>query len=237
MSIEFVNKKCGERITSLVNTLKGSFPDKYEVVKSVEADKILNKLEDSPGEVFKPILSADFPALETKLQKFDLPLHSCSKYNYYFTPTVPKNLLDEAPNDFTHEKMEVLSESRQEHQRLLWIYQDRITYEHSSHSNSTFHSPFKSAIDFIAKQHDLPKIPVPEADPGIVQEKVDAQRRRMQSLSSHVINKQKMIAKMIKDRELFQHEYSNIPDEQKKPVNELQIPFPFAKLFDEDSKK
>lgn len=235
--IEFVNRKCGERITNLVNSLKSSFPEKFVYVKTVETDKILDKIDSEPDLVFKPLAEMSFPMQETTLPKYNSPLTKYNNYPFYLASTVDKKMLDESSHTFNGTKIEFLRDSRQEHQRLLWIFRDRVSYENFSQPTSQFKSPFKTAVEFISEQQDIPRQNKHEATEEMNQERMASIIRKAQSSSNQMIGKQKLIMKMIKDREQFQSDYSPNEGEQRKPVTELPVAFPFTKLFEADQSK
>ena len=230
--IEFVNKKSVERVSHLVSELRENFESVKPTIVEHTANKILEKIDKEPLFGISEESFLHFKINGEEVPKYKSPLQPLQPYSFTFPPTLPKEISEKEKSDeLALKKKQFIIESRQEHHRLLWAFQDRLTFDAYSQEGSGFKSPFNTAAKLLAKEME---IPFNENDTK--EGKTASLLRKSQSESSEILDRQLKVAKMIQDRE--QYRLNNALDASlPRKASEVPVVFPFSILCDNESSK
>lgn len=234
-SICFVNAKSKERVLKLVGEMKECFKPIESHTELVACD-IINKLTDNPE------LYAKYPILESmkpSAQGIPVVKASSAPLRPFLFPTYPSSIQGdyqkESSTRFAEERRKFMISSREEHQRLLFAFQDRLTRELTSGDDHYMPSPFQTAMKKITTEQDIPDYSNDKQRKETIQTRFNSLMRKSQKQTHSILDYQKRCAKLIQDEEQFhviQAKKAADPNTDIKDARSLAISFPFVFLSD-----
>ena len=233
--IKFVNTKSKERVLKLVSKMKDCFKP-IETKTELIATKIVEELDDQPQNYLRhPILDTIKPnpdeqpiskASTAPLKPFLFPT---------YPSTAPKDYAQLSDKEYTKARRQFLIECREEHQRLLYTFQDRLTRELCTADDHFLTSSFQDAMQSISREQNIPPAAT-EKRKEALQSRFNSLMRRSQRQTLSVLEFQKRAAKLLQDQERFvviHPQKSETENEtQKKEPGPISITFPFSFLSD-----
>ena len=236
-TLKFVNKKSSERVLELVDEIKAAF-DRPELRVDNSAHESLNRFDDDLSLL---IASSDVLSYSSDAEPPQVSpprLASLKPFLFAFFPaTTPRG----DDSSFGRARAKFLEESRLEHERLLWSFQDRLVRDLCSADDQFQQSPFQIATVQLAKEQTLP-IHLVEKRKVTLQARFSALMKKSQKKAASVIEAQKRTSKIIMDEKQFQ---TNFEKMQKNELNqntidrqyEVPVYCPFSFLCDANFSK
>lgn len=235
--LTFVNKKSSERVQELVDEIRKAFAPRKEELDTSPM-KALELIENDPSLIFKsPQIEeltpdsnppAVMPPRLASLKPFLFPYHPAADIR---TQTDP---------EFGPVKRKFMEESRIEHHRLLWAFQDRLVRDLCAADDQFQLSPFQIATTQLAKEQALP-IHLVEKRKENLQNRFSHLMKKSQKLAAQVIDSQKRNSKLLQDRKQFDIQYEMMQKNDAKMLTEKPVEFPvycpFSFLFDQSYTK
>ncbi|EAY23220.1 hypothetical protein TVAG_185260 [Trichomonas vaginalis G3] len=234
-SIRFVNAKSKERVLKLVGEMKECFKP-VETHTELKACEIIDKLTETP-ELYLKHPSLD--SVKSSDQGIPIVKASSAPLRPFLFPTYPSAISEDymiqSTPKFAEERRNFMISSREEHQRLLFAFQDRLTRELTSGDEHYIPSPFQTAMANIASDQDIPSFAIDKQRKETIQTRFNALLRKSQKQTHTVLEFQKRCAKLIQDEEQFhilQDKKAGKPENEIKDPKPLSITFPFSFLSD-----
>ena len=239
-SIQFVNTKSKERVLKLVSEMKECFKP-VETKTELIASKVLEELDKEPQNYLRhPILDN----IKQNPEEQPISKASTAPLRPFLFPTypstVPKDYAELSDRDYARARRNFLIECREEHQRLLYTFQDRLTRELCTADDHFLSSSFQDAMQNISKDQDIPAAAT-EKRKEALQSRFNSLMRRSQKQTLQVLEFQKRCAKLLQDQEKFvaTHKPKSEKVGEEKPAAKetpepgpINITFPFSFLSD-----
>jgi hypothetical protein len=237
--LRFVNKKSTERVLELVDEIKASFRQPELEVDTAPAE-CLRKIEEHPELLFSSPQILDIkpdPRPPPPTPRFA----ALKGFLFPFNPaSIPKQKtkLDDASEEVRHD---FLTESRLEHERLLWSFQDRLIRHLCATDEQFQREPFQVATAQLAKEQTLPiHLVAKRKNPESIQQRYNMLLKKSQKKALAVLEGQKRDAKMIRDAKQFEINFAKLQKNEPISLNdkffELPVVCPFPFLFDGGTK-
>lgn len=233
--LRFVNKKSTERVAELVEKIRHLTP-----VATEEADAAPRELMDKFD--LNPDLLLEIPNIE-ELAAGNKPepvtrarLASLKPFIFpYYPPTKPNSCNE---REFAQAKREFLTQSRDEHHRLLTSFQDRLLRDLCCADDQFQLSPFQIATTQLANEQLLP-IHQFEKRKENLQTRFNSLIKKSQKRTAQVLDSEKRMAKIIQEKFQFDVISKNIKIEPHEIEQILEMPVvcPFSFLCDTGTSK
>jgi hypothetical protein len=230
-SLRFVKKKSRERVLELVEEIKASFCQPAVAMDPAPA-ACLARVEDHPE------LLLTCPHVLELCPDADPPPNVAPRLaalKPFLFPFYPATAPRAADPESERTRSDFLSQSRLQHQRLLWAFQDRLIRDLCAADEQFQLEPFETATAQIAREQSLP-VKYVEKKQGTLQNRYNALLKKSQKKAAAVLEAQRREAKLIREAKLFE---LNCPKMQKnEPIvgteNQFELPVvcPFSFLTD-----
>ena len=233
-SIHFANTKSKERVLKLVNEMKDCFKP-VETKSEMIAGKVIDQLDKEPENYLRhPILDT----LKQNPEEKSINKASTAPLKPFLFPTypstAPKDYAQQSDDHYARARRQFLIECREEHQRLLYTFQDRLTRELCTADDHFLTSAFQDAMQSISNEQNIPAVAT-EKRKEALQSRFNSLMRRSQKQTLTVLEFQKRCAKLLQDQEMFivTHQPNADPEEPpKREPGPITITFPFSFLSD-----
>jgi hypothetical protein len=230
-SLRFVNKKSRERVLELVEEIKASFCQPAIAMDPAPA-ACLARVEDHPELLLTCPHVLDLSPDPNPPPNVTPRLAALKPFLFPFYPaTAPKG----ADPESERSRSEFLSQSRLQHQRLLWAFQDRLVRDLCAADDQFQPEPFETATAQIAKEQSLP-VKYVEKKQGTLQNRYNALLKKSQKKAVAVLEAQRREAKLIREAKLFELNFAkmqkNEPIVETEKQFELPVVCPFSFLSD-----
>lgn len=231
-SLKFVNKKSSERVLELVDEIKTAF-NRPEIQIDHTAPESIAKADDnleyllSSSDILKYQQDDDSPSMNPSR------LASLKPFLFPFYPALMPNTSPSQTSDseFNKIRRSFLTESRLEHERLLWSFQDRLVRDLCSADDQFMQAPFHIATVQLAKEQTLP-IHLVEKRKLTLQTRFNTLMKKSQKKTASVLEAEKRTAKMIQDRKQFQINFAKMQkNELPSPTLDKQFEIPVTCPF------
>lgn len=241
-SLTFVNKKSSERVLELVDEIKTAF-SRPELKIENKAPECLAKADNNlelllhTSNILKYEQDPDPPQMNpprlASLKPFLFPFYPAS-----VPKTSQKPILD---SDFNESRRNFLVDSRLDHERLLWSFQDRFVRDLCTGDDQSMQAPFQIATVQLAKEQTLP-IHLVEKKKVTLQTRYNALMKKSQKKTATVLEIEKRNAKMVQDIKQFQINFSRmqkneLPSATIDKQYEIPVSCPFSFLCDTNNTK
>ena len=234
ISIQFVNKKSKERVMKLVEDMKTCFAP-IETKTEKIATKVVDLLDNKREEYIRhPLIDG----LKQSEKEEPIMKASTAPLKPFLFPAYPSSIQgDYAKNSeerFAKSRRQFMIESREEHQRLLYAFQDRLTRELCTADEHFLASPFQDAMANISLDQNIPPSAT-EKRKEAIQSRFNSLMRRSQKQTIAVLENQKRCAKLLQDQEMFtiiHDQKESAADSLKRNPAPITISFPFSFLSD-----
>ena len=221
-SLHFSNNKSSTRVVELVSSIK-------ETLNSARVDKDLTEinlklaeLREHPESLFKGITISKPDPEEIPPTPKLMPIKP------FLFPSYPTSV--HLPYDDTYEDLreQMLTDSRTEHLRLLWSFQDRLTRDVCTAEEKYSLPPLQAAAAQIAKETGLP-IHLVEKRKENIQSKFNSLIKKSQKKAQIILDNERKAANILIDRKQFLINQTPPGISPSEPLN-LPIICPFSFL-------
>ena len=235
--IQLVNTKSKERVLKLVSEMKECFKP-VETKTELIASKVLDELDKEPEKyLLHPILDN----MKQNPEEQPISKASTAPLRPFLFPTYPstisKDYAELSDKEYSKARRNFLIECREEHQRLLYTFQDRLTRELCTADDHFLTSSFQDAMQNISREQDIPAAAT-EKRKEALQSRFNSLMRRSQKQTIQVLEFQKRCAKLLQDQERFVATHKPVPEKEenknqpKVEPGPITITFPFSFLSD-----
>lgn len=232
LQLDFVNNKSKERVLKIENELIDSLKS-----INVHVDDSASKTIETIGNktelyALNPVLKD----LKSNTKDTEFPKFSIASLRPFLFPSYPATIQQDynlqSNSEYTESRKNFMLESREEHHRLLYAFQDRLTRELCATDDHYQNSPFQDAMTRISIEQNIPPGAGDKRKEGI-QSRFNSLMRRSQKQTIVALESQKRKAKLLHEQEMFNitHPNPESKDAEKNP-QPLNITFPFSFLSD-----
>lgn len=237
--IKFVHKKSTQQIEGLIRQIK-EFYQANKSMKDKKEEDCLKSISESSVELFNvPPNLFNLKPCDEKTVNHTTKFTSLKPFLFpYFPTNVQKNSDGTLDKEYEKDKKKFLIESRNEHQRLLYSFQDRLLKNLQNSDEDFQMSPFQIANAQLAKEQMFPVFTQNNND--LLSNRFNNLMKMSQKETSNLLELQKRKCEMIQDQQQFKINLEKLQNnEQINPnekFNDFSVVCPYSFLCANNSK-